>query len=155
MQEEPLKMLNISWDMFHRDCRTLVEKLIKVGNFKKMVAITRGGLFPAGIIAREMNIRHIDSISIASYDEYSQGELRLIKPPMIEGDGEGILFVDELVDTGKTLKFIKEKYPKAHIATIYAKEKGVKYVDTYVSMVDCWVLFPWDGKIAPSKPMVE
>ncbi len=108
MTDEPQKMLNISWDMFHRDCRELAQKIIEVGRFEKMVAITRGGLFPAGIIARELNIRHIDSISIASYDEYFQGELRLIKPPMIEGDGEGVLFVDELVDTGKTLAFISK-----------------------------------------------
>lgn len=154
-EETEIEMMDISWEQFHKDCRALVKKLIKVGNFKKMVAVTRGGLFPAGVIAREMEIRDIDTICIASYDEYSQGKLTLVKPSMIEGDGEGVLFVDDLVDTGRTIEFIKQKYPKAHIATVYAKEKGKHLVDTYVSMMDCWVLFPWEGCMQPATPMIK
>ena len=154
-EADEIEMVDISWEQFHKDCRILAKKLIAVGTFKKMVAVTRGGLFPAGIIARELEIRDIDTICIASYDEYAHGSLVQIKPSVIEGDGEGVLIVDDLVDSGKTLEFIRKKYPKAHYATVYAKEKGVRFVDTYVSMMDCWVLFPWEGVMQPAKPLIS
>ena len=62
------------------------------------------------------------------------------------GDGNDILIIDDLVDTGKTLKIVKEIYPKAHFATVYAKPKGKEMVDTYITEVsqDTWIFFPWD-----------
>ena len=51
------------------------------------------------------------------------------------GDGEGILVIDDLVDSGRTLELVRQMYPKAHFATVYAKPKGRPMVQTYVTEV--------------------
>ncbi len=50
----------------------------------------------------------------------------MIKSPDMEmmGDGTGILIIDDLVDTGKTLEVVRAQMPNAHVATVYAKPKG-------------------------------
>ncbi len=137
--------LHISWEDFHSDTRKLAEKL-KHREWKGMLAITRGGLGPATVLSRELDITNIDTVCIASYDDKSQGELQVLKGITLDDGGEGWLVVDDLVDTGKTLKLVKELLPKAHVATIYAKPAGVEMADTWTAIVEqnCWVFFPWE-----------
>ena len=70
------------------------------------------------------------------------------------GDGSGILIVDDLVDTGKTLELVRRLYPKAHFATVYAKPQGRGMVDTYITEVsqDTWIFFPWDMALQYVQP---
>ena len=113
--------------------------------FKGIIAITRGGLVPAAIIARELDIHLVDTICISSYDwKDKKGEADILKT--VEGTGEGYLLIDDLVDTGRTANIVKEILPKAHFATVYAKPAGRPLVDTFVTEVsqDTWILFPWD-----------
>ena len=74
--------------------------------------------------------------------------------PELMGDGEGILVVDDLVDSGRTLELIREMYPKAHLATVYAKPKGKPMVASYVTEVsqDTWIFFPWDMALQYVQP---
>jgi len=154
------KGFHISWDQIHRDSRALAWRLEKMGpaggEWKAVVAITRGGMAPAMIIARELDIRTVDTISIKSYDHQHQSDAVVLKAPdaKIIGDGEGILIIDDLVDTGKTLEVVKSRYPKAHIATVYAKPKGRPMVDTFITEVsqDTWIFFPWDMALQYVEP---
>jgi xanthine phosphoribosyltransferase len=125
------------------------------------VGITRGGLVPAMIVSRELDIRVVDTISVKSY--HSGGgkadqrrEAQVIKSPDAElmGDGTGILIVDDLVDSGKTLELIRSLYPKAHFATVYAKPHGKPQVDSYITEVsqDTWIFFPWDMALQYVQP---
>ncbi len=135
----------ISWDQLHRDSKALAWRLLDMHYFKGIIAITRGGMVPAAIIARELDIHLVETICIASYDwKDKKGEAEILKG--IEGDGEGWLLIDDLVDTGRTAKIVKEMVPKAHFATVYAKPAGRPLVDTYITEVsqDTWILFPWD-----------
>lgn len=136
----------VTWDQLHRDSKALAWRLIERGPFRGIVAITRGGLIPAAIIARELDCRLIESVSIVTYDEEKRGEPRVAKPPTAAGDGEGWLIVDDLVDTGTTARVIRALVPKAHFATVYAKPAGKPVVDTFITEVsqDTWILFPWD-----------
>ena len=144
MNEARTKSFPVSWDQFHRDSRALAWRLNGEGPFEACVAITRGGLVPAAIVARELNIRTVDCVAVKSYDHQSQGEIKLLKD--VPGDGTGWLIIDDLVDTGKTAKYVRELLPKAHFATIYAKPAGRPMVDTFVTEVsqDTWIYFPWD-----------
>ena len=143
---------HISWDQIHRDSRALAWRLEKKGPFdgewSAVVAITRGGMVPAMIIARELDIRVVDTISVKSYDHQSQSAAKILKSPNTElmGNGKGILIIDDLVDSGRTLEIVKELYPEAHYATIYAKPKGRPMVDAFITEVsqDTWIFFPWD-----------
>ncbi|MBE9603620.1 xanthine phosphoribosyltransferase [Acetobacteraceae bacterium H6797] len=136
----------VSWDQLHRDGKALAWRLISRGPWKGIVAITRGGLIPAAIVARELDCRLIESVSIVTYDEEKRGEPVVTKPPVAAGDGEGWLILDDLVDTGTTAKVVRAMLPKAHFATVYAKPAGKPLVDTFITEVsqDTWILFPWD-----------
>lgn len=139
---------NVSWTEVHRDTKHLVEKLIKIGPWNGIVALTRGGLVPASILAREMEIRVVDTLCISTYEEQLKGTVRVLKVPerAVVVDGDGWLLVDDLVDTGTTAKKAREILPQSHFATVYAKPLGLSEVDTFVSEVaqDVWVFFPWD-----------
>jgi xanthine phosphoribosyltransferase len=139
----------VSWEELHRNARALAWRLLPLTPFKGIVSVTRGGLVPAAIVARELDIRLIDTICVASYDEKTQGALSVLKKADA-GDGAGWLIVDDLVDTGTTAKAVRDRLPKAHFATIYAKPAGRPLVDTFITEVsqDTWILFPWD--IGPS-----
>ncbi|MFT6916746.1 MAG: xanthine phosphoribosyltransferase [Motiliproteus sp.] len=151
----------VSWEELHRNARALSWRLLDQGPWKGIVAITRGGLVPAAILARELDIRLIDTLCVVSYEQDSsgsasvQGQLRVLKG--VEGDGEGMLMIDDLVDTGKTARLVRELLPKAHFATLYAKPAGKPLVDTFVTEVsqDTWIRFPWDMEHSFSAPMVD
>ena len=124
------KGFHVSWDQIHRDSRALAWRLDKHGpgaggSWKAVVAITRGGMAPAMIVARELDIRTVDTISVKSYHHQAQGEAEVLKAPdaAMMGDGTGILIVDDLVDSGKTLEMVRRLYPQAHFATVYAKRR--------------------------------
>ena len=146
------KGFHVSWDQLHRDARALAWRLDgkgpENGEWRARVAITRGGMAPAMIIARELDIRTVDTISIKSYDHQTQGAAQITKAPDMDliGDGHGVLVIDDLVDTGRTLEVVRKLLPKAHIATVYAKPKSRDLVQTYVTEVsqDTWIFFPWD-----------
>ena len=147
----PDKAFPVSWDQFHRDARALAWRLAGLNQtFKAIVCITRGGLVPAAIISRELNIRLIETVCVASYHDYvNQGDMVLLKgiaPELMENGGEAVLVVDDLTDTGKTAAQVRTMLPRAHFACVYAKPKGVPTVDTFITEVsqDTWIYFPWD-----------
>lgn len=159
------KGFHISWDQLHRDARALAWRLDGKGPddgaWKAVVAITRGGMAPAMIVARELDIRVVDTISVKSYhsgggaaDQRREAEVLKSPSDEIMGDGEGILIVDDLVDSGKTLELVRQLYPKAHFATVYAKPQGEPQVDTFITGVsqDTWIFFPWDMALQYVQP---
>ncbi|MHA6347615.1 xanthine phosphoribosyltransferase [Roseivivax sp. CAU 1761] len=154
------KGFHVSWDQLHRDARALAWRLQGhgpvEGGWRAVVAITRGGMAPAMIVARELDIRTVDTISVKSYNHQTQAAPQIIKAPDMDlvGDGHGVLIVDDLVDTGKTLEVVRAAMPKAHVATVYAKPMGHNQVDTYVTEVsqDTWIFFPWDMALQYVKP---
>jgi xanthine phosphoribosyltransferase len=149
------KTYPISWEQLHRDSKALAWRLVEMKAWKGIVAITRGGLVPASIIARELEIRLVDTICISSYDYQQQAETKVLKTP--ETAGEGWLLIDDLVDTGKTARIVRKLHPKAYFATVYAKPAGRPVVDTFITEVsqDTWILFPWDTESQFVKPIVS
>lgn len=160
-EETARKPFPVSWDQFHRDARALAWRLNGTGPFQALVAVTRGGLVPAAIVAREIGIRTIDTLCLASYDHTAQGEMQVLKDissaiMQVGGrDGEGLLIVDDLVDTGKTARVVRQIVPKAHIAAVYAKPMGKPLVDTFITEVsqDTWIFFPWDTGLSFQPPI--
>src|SRR5579862_3942771 len=137
----PEKIFPVSWDQFHRDSRALAWRLSDAGPFEAIVCITRGGLVPAAIVARELGIRVIETVCVASYDHVRQGDLKVLKTVAAEiaalggGEGRGVLVVDDLVDTGATARMVRALLPQAHFAAVYAKPLGRPLVDTFITEV--------------------
>ena len=161
MSDEARKPFPVSWDQFHRDARALAWRLSGAGPFEAMIAVTRGGLVPAAVIARELGIRVIDTLCVSSYSHTSQ----VSEPTVLKGisdavarlgggTGKGLLVVEDLVDTGKTARIVRDLVPQAHLAAVYAKPMGKPLVDTFITEVsqDTWIFFPWDTGLSFQPP---
>ena len=149
------KTFPVSWEELHRHAKALAWRVMEQGPWEGLVAVTRGGLVPAAIVARELEIRLIDTVCIASYDDEERGNLSVLKK--VPGDGAGWLIVDDLVDTGKTAQAVRNMLPQAHFATVYAKPAGRPLVDTFITEVsqDTWILFPWDTEPQRVPPIIS
>jgi xanthine phosphoribosyltransferase len=161
-QPQTQKAFPVSWDQFHRDARALAWRLSGAGPFTAIVCVTRGGLVPAAIVARELDLKLIETVCVASYHDYkSQGELKVLKtiaPSILaigNGRGKGVLLIDDLTDTGKTAKIVRGMLPDAHFATVYAKPAGAPMCHTFVTEVsqDTWIYFPWDLDLRYVEPI--
>jgi len=159
MDDRQKKSFPVSWDQFHRDSRALAWRLSSEGPFDVVVAVTRGGLVPAAIVARELGIRVIETVCISSYDYDKQETLKVLKgigAGLAGSDGGSrVLVVDDLVDTGATGRAVRSLLPKAHFATVYAKPEGRSVVDTFITEVsqDTWIFFPWDMHVSYVPPI--
>lgn len=158
------KPFPVSWDQFHRDARALAWRLSGAGPFEAMIAVTRGGLVPAAVIARELGIRVIDTLCVSSYSHTSQVSVPIVLKGISDavsrlggGTGKGLLVVEDLVDTGKTARIVRDLVPQAHIAAVYAKPMGKPLVDTFITEVsqDTWIFFPWDTGLSYLPPIKD
>jgi xanthine phosphoribosyltransferase len=151
----------VSWDRFHSDAKALALLLRDKGPFTLLIAVARGGLIPTAIVARELNLRCIETISIASYDEKVRGRSEVLKalPPDILTKAEKgqILVIDDLADSGQTSRLLRGLLPSAHLATLYVKPAAKSLVDTFVQEVPqaSWIYFPWDLGLRFEPPLVE
>jgi xanthine phosphoribosyltransferase len=144
--------LVVSWEEFHRDARALAAQLVAFGPWLGVVAISRGGLVPATIIARALNIRIVETVSVVAYDQLSTGDEEVLgqpkvtKLPNFAGDGTGFLIVDDLVDSGSTARVVRAMLPKAPFACVYAKPAGRGLADHVLKEVsqDTWIVLPWE-----------
>jgi len=152
----------ISWVELHRDSRYLSEILHQKGPWKGIIAVTRGGLVPAALVARELDIRLVDTICVTSYDASEagaaaqvQGDIKVLKG--VAGDGEGFLLIDDLVDTGRTAREVRRLLPKAYFATLYAKPAGRPIIDVCIKEFkqNKWIHFPWDIEYRFATPIKE
>ena len=164
MQESAYtKGFPVSWEELHRTANALAWRLLENNKFEGVIAITRGGLVPAAIVARELEIRVVDTLSSISYHDNSAEKLeekqretvQIVKAPSQTKTGSNWLIVDDLVDTGETAKAVRALLPEAHFATVYAKPAGRPLVDTFVTEVsqDTWIYFPWDLEPRPVDPI--
>jgi len=149
------KTYPVSWQELHRDAKALAWRLMEGGPWKGIIGIARGGLVPATIVARELEIRLVDTVCVVSYDHQAQSDASVLKAPQLEDGGRGWLVVDDLVDTGQTARKVHELWPNVHLATIFAKPAGRPEVDTFVTEVsqDTWIYFPWDTDISFVQPI--
>ena len=149
----------VTWDQLHRDARTLAQAVMGFGPYRGIVAVTRGGMVPAAIVARELECRLVETISVVTYAEEAgtAGAPRVLKPPAAAADGAGFLIVDDLVDSGETARAVRASLPAARFGCLYAKPAGRPFADIYVAEVpqDTWILFPWDTAPLFVPPLVR
>jgi xanthine phosphoribosyltransferase len=153
------KAFPVSWDQLHRDAKALAWRLAELGPWKRVVTVTRGGMVPACIIARELDVRRVDAVSVVSYSDQTQGELTVLNAvePLPGADAKADLIIDDLVDTGRTAAAVRKMLPDAHYATVYAKPAGRPLVDSFVTEVsqDTWIYLPWDMELQFVKPIAK
>lgn len=142
----------LSWEEVKEMCLTLKRKCDQHrSSWKGLLIVTRGGLVPGAFLSQFMNIKTIRVIGVASYAHAKQGKLKKFYHPQdITDGGKGWLVVDEICDTGETLKYIRTLYPHAFYASMVVKPKGKRQVDVYASESDqdTFIVFPWEKESA-------
>src|SRR5580698_314013 len=94
------KHFPVSWEELHRNAKALAWRLVELGPWKGIIAVTRGGLTPAAIVARELDIRLIETVCVIGYhpdDSRPQQaeETKIVKSPANVGNGDGWIVVDD------------------------------------------------------------
>jgi xanthine phosphoribosyltransferase len=145
------KTIPVSWAELHRAARSLAREVGPRGAWRGIVAVARGGLVPAAVVARELGLRHIEVLAVASYEDRTRGTVSVLSDTgalaKTCGDGAGWLVIEDIADTGNTLKAVRRILPNAHVAVLYVKPDGRPLTDSFVIEVaqDDWVEFPWDA----------
>jgi len=139
----------VTWEEIKRDSALLAEKLKNDYDElpTRILAVSRGGLIPAALVIRSLGIKDIETIGLESYDD-EQGHdqtvamLKAAHPNYLEDT----LVIDDLVDSGKTLEYLRPLTKNCIFATLYAKPNGEPYTDCFVRLFDqeTWVDFPWE-----------
>lgn len=136
----------ISWEDFHNQVKALATKIKATGKFNRIVAVSRGGLIPAGILAYELDIRNCDVINMSSYDgEIKRQDDAIEIKGLLADIDEKTLIIDDLSDSGRTLDLLHRQYPKAVRVCVYTKPNGQGACDIFAqNLPNQWVVFPWD-----------
>lgn len=142
------KYFTVTWEDIHRDSLTLANELQGQRPWKRVVAVTRGGLVPSALISRVLEVREIETVCLSSYDDADQQrEIQIVKELKDDQEaGADWLVVDDLVDTGKTADLVKKMLPRATFVALYAKPMGKPKVSHFVTEIrqDTWIVFPWE-----------
>jgi xanthine phosphoribosyltransferase len=128
---------------------------LKAGSFSGILAVTCGGMIPAYFLAKKLGVKLVETICLSSYQNGVQSNLFVIgEPPKrcTEVKGEGWLVVEDIIDTGNSLRLLEGRFPKATFYSLVAKKEGLSMaarlnINICVSQVvpqDTWVVFPWE-----------
>lgn len=148
---EHKNIISLGWDNIARDCEDLA-KTIPEGSFKAILAVAQGGVVPAVLLAKILKIKLFDVIGISSYiGDVRQENMEIIKYPASDfitqcPQGEGVLVIDDLVDTGSTAHILRAYMPKAILGVLYTKPLGKPFADIYLREYaqSDWIVFPWE-----------
>lgn len=124
------KSYSIQWFQYKKDLHELAEKL-STHKFSGIYGIPRGGL----VIA--VNLSHILKLPLlASPRPHKRGE----KP---------LLIVDDVSDTGKTLRILasrlKERRIDFQVATLYRKDGTIYEPNYFTRTINQWIQFSWES----------
>ncbi len=139
-----MDQLAYTWKEFLIDAEELA-RLIKPDKPKSLIVVTRGGLFLGGMLSEYLDIPIIETVSVESYVEREKQLMKILK--LANSDLPDPLIVDDIVDTGETIKHLTEKYQAKTAVLFYKPKTAVLKPDFYLHETDKWVKFPWEVKL--------
>ena len=152
---------NLTWQGFGDACRQIAQQIADSGWMPDLiVAIARGGMLPAGAISYALGVKANGAINVEFYTGVGK---TMLEPEILEPymdisslEGKRVLIVDDVADSGKTLKLIMDLIAKeglsmgsgtakvdARSATIYLKPTSIIKPDYVFKQTDKWINFPW------------
>ena len=143
-----------TWNQIYDMLLNLAGKIRKNG-FKPdiIVGVSRGGWPPARVLSDLMDNSNLANVRAEFYLGVAETkeEPVLTQPVSMEVVGKKMLVVDEVADTGKSLKLVKEHIieqgaREVKIATVYYKPWSIVKPDYYEKETSLWIVFPWEIK---------
>ena len=145
----------VSWEQIDKWCETIKEKVSNSFRPDLIVALSRGGLVPGRILSDMLWIKDLISIKTEHWGitATSSGKAVLKDPGSLNIEGKKVLVVDDITDTGQSMKlayyFIKGQKPSdIRTATMLHITRSTFIPDFYAEVVDeknwAWFIFPWN-----------
>lgn len=144
----------LGWEQFGAAARELTQQVIDSGFDPQIVlSITRGGLLPAGAVSYALDNKNIHIINV---EFYTGVDSRLPEPVFLPPlpatnylDGQRVLIVDDVADTGETLRLVRDfcdrHAAESRTAVLYEKPRSVIACDYVWKRTDKWITFPWSA----------
>tara|TARA_R110000803_G_scaffold47334_1_gene98768 strand:- start:474 stop:914 length:441 start_codon:yes stop_codon:yes gene_type:complete len=130
--------LFLSWDDIESITDVLAEKILALERKPfYLYGCPRGGLIPAVMLSHKTGIayQHLNPAQLSKTADLSH-----------------IMVIDDICDSGKTVKEIRDNYPKVKVACLYYKETASETPDIYGKIVgDEWLVFPWEDDETPGQ----
>lgn len=143
-----------TWNQIYTMLLNMAEKIRRDG-FKPdvIVGVSRGGWPPARVLSDLLDNPNLANVRAEFYLGVAEtkGEPTLTQPVSVNVKGKKVLVVDEVADTGKSLKLVKEHLTERgaseiKIATVYYKPWSIVKPDYYERETSLWIVFPWEVK---------
>ncbi|MDY6049101.1 MAG: phosphoribosyltransferase [Corynebacterium sp.] len=153
----------LTWQDFGDATRRLAQQVYDSGWMPDLVlAIARGGLLPAGAIAYALGIKAMGTMNVEFYTDIAETlPAPVLIPPLMDYsvlEGKKVLVVDDVADSGETLKLVMEMVAtngiqldadtrvivkEARSVTIFQKSRSIISPDYVWKRTDKWINFPW------------
>ncbi|GAA0477682.1 phosphoribosyltransferase [Paractinoplanes deccanensis] len=145
----------LTWDDFGRAGRALAQRIADDGWRPDLIlGVARGGLFAAGSISYALEVKNLHVVNVEFYTGVDE---RLATPVMLgpepsvaDMSGAGILVVDDVADTGETIKLVRDfcagHAAEVRTAVIYEKPHSIVQCEYVWSRTDKWINFPWSSE---------
>ena len=145
----------LTWELFGTAARELAQTVVDSGYQPDLImSITRGGMLPAGTMSYAMGIKNLHIINVEFYTGVEERlPLPVLLPPVpaaVDLSGQRVLIVDDVADTGETLRMVRDSCA-AHVAetrtaVLYEKSQSVVKCDYVWKRTDQWIAFPWSSE---------
>lgn len=143
-----------SWEQIYQMLLNEASK-IRLDNFLPdiIVGVSRGGWVPARIMSDLLENPELANVKAEFYMGVceTKGEPVITQPVSVSVKGKKVLVVDDVADTGKSLRLVKlhlleQGATEVKIATIYYKPWSIIVPDYYEKESSRWIIFPWERK---------
>jgi hypoxanthine phosphoribosyltransferase len=151
---------NLDYEAFGRAVRELAQSVADDGYEPDVVlSIARGGVFVAGGLAYALDCKNIHLVNVEFYTGVNTTlEMPVMLAPVpnaIDFTRKKVLIADDVADTGKTLKLVRDfcidHVAEVRSAVIYEKPHSLVKCEYVWKKTDRWINFPWSVE----KPVVR
>lgn len=145
----------LTWERFGQAARELAAMVVDSGFQPDLImSITRGGMLPAGALSYAMGIKNLHIINVEFYTGVdARLPLPVLLPPVpaaVDLSQKAVLVVDDVADTGETLRMVRdfcaEHVAETRTAVLYEKSQSVVKCDYVWKRTDEWISFPWSSE---------